>query len=92
MDYQAILKEAGPFTAPLCAAMGYAIRWLLKDRARLLQVLSASSSRERATSAIHTTEAIESARLMAESNQSLRDHDRVLERLIDLIKDRWGSS
>ena len=28
MDGTALIKEAGPYTAPLCAAMAYALRWM----------------------------------------------------------------
>lgn len=30
-DWLAYVKEAGPFTAPLCLAMSIVIRWLLKQ-------------------------------------------------------------
>lgn len=33
MDINALIKEAGPYTAPLCLAMGAAIGWLLKELA-----------------------------------------------------------
>lgn len=36
------LKEVGPYSAPLCLVMGLAIRWLLKDRARILGLLEKS--------------------------------------------------
>lgn len=35
------LKEAGPFTAPLCMGMSLVIYWLLKDRAEMLVDLKA---------------------------------------------------
>lgn len=38
-SFFALLKEFGPFTAPLCAAMVWAVQWLVKDRARLLDEL-----------------------------------------------------
>lgn len=41
-DFFATVKEFGPFTAPLCLAMGWAIKWLVKDRARLLDELKAA--------------------------------------------------
>ncbi len=34
-----ILQEAGPYSTPLCAAMALAMRWLLKDRDRMLAVI-----------------------------------------------------
>ena len=95
MDFQLMLKEAGPYTAPLCGAMGWAIRWLLKDRIRLLKALSDSSERERQCAATRTVESLESAHLLSESNktqqENLTQHDRVLEQLIQRI-DRWLSS
>lgn len=42
MDFFATLKDFGPFTAPLCFAMGVAIQWLIKDRSRLLDELKAA--------------------------------------------------
>jgi hypothetical protein len=33
------IKEAGPFTAPLCLGMLAVIKWLLDDRTRLLTAL-----------------------------------------------------
>ena len=37
--FLAMLKDFGPFTAPLCVAMVWALQWLVKDRARLLDEL-----------------------------------------------------
>lgn len=37
-----LLKDFGPFTAPLCAAMAWALKWLVTDRARLLDELKAA--------------------------------------------------
>lgn len=88
MDIQALLKEAGPYTAPLCGAMVWIMQWGLSDRARLLKALSDSTRRERELAEKRTSESIESARLMSESNQALHDHDRVLERLIDRMNRR----
>lgn len=42
MDFFGTLKEFGPFTAPLCFAMAWAIRWLVQDRARLMEKLEAA--------------------------------------------------
>jgi len=36
------LEASGPFTTPLCVAMGFALRWLLKDRGELLVDLKAA--------------------------------------------------
>lgn len=44
MDFGAYIKEAGPFTAPLCLGMMLVIRWLLLDRARLLATLVAADA------------------------------------------------
>lgn len=95
MNIQTLLKEAGPYTAPLCVAMAWAIQWLLVDRKRLLGALSDSLKRERAGAENRTMEALESTRLLAESNltqrETLHEHDRLLDKLIDRI-DRWLSS
>lgn len=32
--FLAYLQQAGPFTAPLCAAMAYALWWMNKERTR----------------------------------------------------------
>lgn len=37
-----ILKEAGPYSAPLCLAMGAALKWLAADRARVIGKLEAA--------------------------------------------------
>ena len=42
MDFFAALKEFGPYTTPLCFAMGWAIRWLVQDRTRMLDELKAA--------------------------------------------------
>lgn len=44
MDFLAYIKEAGPFTAPLCIAIVLGMRWLLKDRERLLSLLAEANS------------------------------------------------
>lgn len=41
-DFFEALKSFGPFTAPLCLAMGWAIKWLISDRARLQEQLNAA--------------------------------------------------
>lgn len=43
-----MLKEAGPFTTPLCIAMVFALRWLIQDRARVLDELRAAQEDQRA--------------------------------------------
>lgn len=37
-----MLEKTGPFTAPLCFGMAWAIRWLVKDRQRLIDDLKAA--------------------------------------------------
>jgi len=63
MDIATILKEAGPYSAPLCLAMGVALRWLAGDRARILAqleiaVADANQLRERRADDLlrHSTE------------------------------------
>ena len=95
MDAGDILRDAGPYTAPLCAAMAVAIKWLVADRNRLLKALSAALERERALSDKRAEEGMESLRIMAESDKTLREtlseHDKYLDRLIERW-DRWLSS
>jgi hypothetical protein len=38
-SFVAMLKDFGPFSTPLCIAMGWALQWLVKDRARLVEEL-----------------------------------------------------
>lgn len=87
-----ILKEAGPYTAPMCAAMGLAIKWLLSERKELLAALGRSQQREREMSEKRTQELLESATAMGESalvvERSLEKHDRLLEQVLA----KWGSS
>lgn len=47
MDWLAYIKEAGPFTAPLCVGMVVVIRWLLTDRKRLLDLLEEAEAERR---------------------------------------------
>jgi len=44
VDFLDYVQQAGPFTAPLCVAMIFAIRWLLKDRERLLGLLTEANN------------------------------------------------
>jgi len=48
-SFFAMLKEFGPFTAPLCIAMGWAIRWLITDRQRMQDELKAAHEDSRNT-------------------------------------------
>lgn len=95
MALESILKEAGPYTAPLCTAMFAAIKWLLGDRARLLKILSEYSNRERSASEQRVTESMESLRIMSESDKTLREslaqHDRSLDKFLERLE-KWGSS
>jgi hypothetical protein len=92
MDWSHVLKEAGPFTAPLCAAMGIAIRWLLSDRKQLIEALGRSQERERQMSEQRTLELRESSAALGESARlvetALERHDRVLEKAMD----KWKAS
>ncbi len=86
MDFALILKEAGPFTAPLCAAVGLALRWLLADRKELIAALSLSQQRERDLSEKRTQELRDSAVALGESAQvieaALSQHDRRLQEVL----------
>lgn len=86
MDWSQVLKEAGPFTAPLCAAMGFVIRWLLQDRKQLIAALERSQERERRMSEQRTAELMESSAALGESARlietSLERHDRILEKAL----------
>ena len=92
MDWSQVLKEAGPFTAPLCAAMGIAIRWLLLDRKQLIDALEKSQARERQMSEQRTLELRESSAALGESARlvetALERHDRVLEKALS----KWEKS
>lgn len=92
MDWSQILKEAGPYTAPLCAAMGIAIKWLLSERTELLAALRRSQQREREMSEKRTQELLESASALGESalvvEKALEKHDRLLEKALE----RWEPS
>lgn len=92
MDWSQILKEAGPYTAPLCAAMGLAIKWLLSERKELIASLSRSQEREREMGEKRTKELLESATALGESalvvEKALEKHDRMLERVVE----KWEPS
>jgi sensor histidine kinase regulating citrate/malate metabolism len=94
MDLPAVLKEAGPYTAPLCTAMAIVIKWLLADRLLMLNALTESVQRERAIAEKRTEEALESARLLADSDRTQRDvlanHNKSIEKLVERIE-RWTS-
>lgn len=86
MDFAQVLKEAGPFTAPLCAAMGFAVRWLLTERKELIAALTLSQQRERDMSERRTQELLDSVAAMGESAQvieaALSNHDRSLQEVL----------
>lgn len=92
MDFSAILKEAGPYTAPLCGAMVFAVRWLLTEREELLEALQKSQQREREMGERRTQELLESAAAMAEvakmSEKTLSGHSSLLTEAIR----KWESS
>ena len=79
MTFVQILKEAGPYTAPLCAAMGLAVRWFIAREKVLIEDLKTSQERERAMSEKRTQELLESTAAMGESAlvmaKSLSEHD-----------------
>lgn len=91
MDFSQILKEAGPYTAPLCGGMMFAIRWLLAERKELQRELSASQQRERDINEKRTIELLESAAAMGESakvvEKALGDHDRTINKALE----KWQS-
>ena len=47
MDYLEYIKEAGPFTTPLCIGAYFVVKWLLKDRERLLKLLAEAEADRR---------------------------------------------
>lgn len=87
-----VLKEAGPYTAPLCFAMMFAMRWLTGERKELITALRESQQREREIGEKRTAELLQSATAMGESarviEKALNEHDRLLEKAIE----RWDSS
>lgn len=93
-DLYGALKEAGPYTAPLCTAMAAVIKWLVSDRARILQALSESNKRERELSEKRYQEGMESLRIMSESDKTIREslaaNDKQLDRLVERV-DKWLS-
>lgn len=81
-----ILEGAGPFTAPLCVAMGFAIRWLLKRLAAAEKRINGMVERDRQVADRRALELLETAQLMGESGRvvedALRNHDHRLDSLM----------
>ncbi len=86
MTFAQILKEAGPYTAPLCAAMFFALRWFAADRKEAIEDLKASQSREREMGEKRTQELLESTTAMGESalvtTKALGEHDNNIQEVL----------
>lgn len=102
MNWDEVIKGAGPYTAPLCIAMGVAIKWLLAERQTLVLSVKEALERERQLRDKRTDDLLNSAKLLATSGElvkdALGDHDRTLEKLhlvLERVLDTWknqGSS
>jgi hypothetical protein len=85
-EFLSVLQGAGPFTAPLCAAMGFAIRYLLtaldKMELRALKAENdAMSLRDlRAKELSMSTEAM--GEMGEATRERLRAHDERIDRLL----------
>lgn len=81
------LSGAGPYIS-VFVGMGFAISWLMKERARMLTALESATERLLQEREKRALENLETARLLSDSGQNLDQHTKLLEKVLD----RWSSS
>lgn len=90
MQWIELLREMGPFTTPLCIAMGLAMRWLLKQLALIQSQRDAALEDVRKLLEQRTTDQVAATQAMGEASRvvtdALREHDDRIDRLLHSLQ------
>lgn len=94
MDWIAAVKEMGPFTTPLCLAMGYAIKWLLADRKEMKNERDAALKDAQQLRDQRTTDQVAATQAMGEASRvvtdALREHDERIDKVLIQLEPARG--
>ncbi len=86
MSWPEIIKEMGPYTAPLCVVMGIAIKWLLTQIADMKKERDAALDDAKQLRDQRTTDQVAATQAMGESarvvTEALRDHDDRIDKVL----------
>jgi len=88
-DFLGYLQAAGPFTAPLCAAMVFAMKYLVTALGKMEARAVAAETDAKELRDKRTTELVASTSAMAEFGEAVRDqlraHDEHIEKVLDRL-------
>lgn len=95
MDFLKYIQHAGPFTAPLCIAMGIAVKWLLSDRKMWIERCTAAEQdatklREKRTNDL-VKQAEEYAQIREAMGALMREWTAKITAAMDLLRRQDGA-